>query len=146
MPRSWSYELIEAWYPNTVWNPFGKDVAIMSSSESYEGRTTYAEIGGCYYAARLAVNEYLVKEKRQARVVILREAHPGYIMPVGVWNVRENVRAALRMSPLRFSSLDEAFGYISTRLVIPRSRWIKASAVLKETLYQKGLSDFFGEK
>ncbi|VVB93308.1 Uncharacterised protein [uncultured archaeon] len=143
MPRAWSYELIEAWYPNTVWNPFGKDVAIMASSEGYEGRTTYAEIGGCYYAARLAVNEYLVREKRQARVVILREAHPGYIMPVGVWNVRENVRAALRMPPRKFSSLDESFEYISTRLVIPKARWIKESTVLKDTLSQLGLEDFF---
>ncbi len=143
MPKPWSYELIEAWYPNTVWNPFGKDVAIMSSSEGYKGRTTYAEIGGCYYAARLAVNEYLVKEKRQARVVILREAHPGYIMPVGVWNVRENVRAALKTAPRKCASLNEAFEYISTRLVIPKARWIKESAILKETLFQRGLEDFF---
>ncbi len=143
MPKSWSYELIEAWYPNTVWNPFGKEVAIMSSSEGYEGRTTYAEIGGCYYAARLAVNEYLVKEKRQARAVILREAHPGYIMPVGVWNVRENVRAALKAVPRKSKTLDEAFEYISTRLVIPKARWIKESSVLKDTLCQKGLEDFF---
>ncbi|TRZ87816.1 MAG: hypothetical protein D4R88_08805 [Methanosarcinales archaeon] len=143
MPKPWSYELIEAWYPNTVWNPFGKDVAIMSSSEGYEGRTTYAEIGGCYYAARLAVNEYLVKEKRQARVVILREAHPGYIMPVGVWNVRENVRAALLNAPRKCASMNEAFEYISTRLVIPKERWIKESAILKETLFQRGLEDFF---
>lgn len=143
IPRAWSYELIEAWYPNTVWNPFGKDVAIMSSSEGYNGRTTYAEIGGCYYAGRLAVNEYLVKEKRQARVVILREAHPGYIMPVGVWNVRENVREALRNPPHRFQTLDDVFGYLSTRLVIGKERWVKESTVLKETKYQKGLEDFF---
>jgi hypothetical protein len=145
IPRAWGYELIEAWYPNTVWNPFGKDVAIMGSSEGYNGRTTYAEIGGCYYAARLAVNEYLVKERRQARVVILREAHPGYIMPVGVWNVRENVREALRMPAHKFQTLDDAFGYISTRLVIGKERWIQESTVLKDTKYQKGLEDFFGK-
>ncbi len=143
IPRAWSYELIEAWYPNTVWNPFGSDVAIMSSSEGYKGRTTYAEIGGCYYAARLAVNEYLIKERRQACVVILREAHPGYIMPVGVWNVRENVRAALKSQPRKFSSLDEAFQYISCRLVIPKDRWIRESTILKEALFQKRLEEFF---
>ncbi len=77
-------------------------------------------------------------------MVILREAHPGYIMPVGVWNVRENVRAALKTPPGKFPSLDEAFKYISTRLVIPKDRWIKESTVLKETLFQRGLEDFFG--
>lgn len=143
MPLSWSYELIEAWYPNTVWNPFGKDVAMMSSSEGYEGRATYAEIGGCYYAARLGVNEYLVKERRQARVVVFREAHPNYIMPVGVWNVRENIRKALASPPKKFSSLDNALYYISTRLDIPKQRWIKESTVLKDTLYQRRLEDFW---
>jgi hypothetical protein len=39
----------------------------------------------------LAVGELLEKERRQAAVVVLREAHPGYIMPVGVWQVREIV-------------------------------------------------------
>ncbi|MFQ5816032.1 MAG: hypothetical protein ACE5G7_05995, partial [Candidatus Hydrothermarchaeaceae archaeon] len=84
LPTAWSYELIEAWYPNTVWNPSGKGVVIFSSSEGYHGRSEYADIGGCYYAARLATSEALRREMRQATVVILREAHPGYIMPVGV--------------------------------------------------------------
>ncbi|MCX9014494.1 MAG: hypothetical protein OIN89_06850, partial [Candidatus Methanoperedens sp.] len=70
---------------------------------------------------------------------------PGYIMPVGVWNVRENVREALRAPPHKFQTLDDAFGYISTRLVIGKARWIQESTVLKETKYQKGLEDFFGK-
>lgn len=90
IPRAWSYEIIEAWYPGTVWNPDGGGIFVYSGWEDYDGRTTYAEIGGCYYAARLAVCEQLVKERRQAAVLVLREAHPGYIMPVGVWQVREN--------------------------------------------------------
>ena len=77
MPSEWEYELIEAWYPDTTWNQYSKDIAIFNSYEFYDGRKTYAEIGGCYYAARLAVNEQLNNERRQAGVVILRETHPG---------------------------------------------------------------------
>ena len=143
MPTSWRYELIEAWYPNTAWNPDSDRIAIMSDWEFYDGRTTYASIGGCYYAARLAVNELLQRERRQAGVSIMREAHPGYILPVGVWNVRENVRAALRKSPKRFRSLKEALAHISTIMDIPVSRWIKNSAVLKDALYQKRLDDLW---
>ncbi len=145
MPHSWSYELVEAWYPNTVWNPMGREIVIFSDHEGYDGRTTYAQIGGCYYAARLAVCEHLEKEGRQARVVILREAHPGYIMPVGVWNVRENVRNAIRSPPKLFNSLADAFGYIATRLEIPLRRWMLHSTILKETLYQRTLADFTRE-
>jgi hypothetical protein len=142
MPTSWRYELIEAWYPNTVWNPLGKQIDLISSHEFYEGRKDYAEIGGCYYAARLAVNELLTAERRQAGVVILREAHPGYIMPVGVWNVRENVRMALKQKPEKFSNLEQALAHVATRMDIPIPRWIKQSGVLTDFIRQRRIDDY----
>jgi len=141
-PSEWQYELIEAWYPNTTWNQYGTGISIFNSYEFYEGRTTYAEIGGCYYAARLAVNELLDKERRQAGVVILREAHPGYIMPIGVWNVRESVRSALSRPCRKFDTLNESLVYVSEIMDIPVQRWIRNSAVLKNQLYQRRLEDF----
>jgi len=144
MPSEWEYELIEAWYPDTTWNQYSKDIAIFNSYEFYDGRKTYAEIGGCYYAARLAVNETLHKDKRQAATVIMREAHPGYIMPIGVWNVRESVRKTLQLPFQKFDTLNEALGYIEKYLEIPMSRWIKNSALLKNRLYQRRLEDFIG--
>jgi hypothetical protein len=110
--------------------------------EGFEGRTTYASIGGCYYAARLAVAESLVRERRQAATVILRETHPGYIMPVGVWNVREHVRDALRRPPRRFASMEETLAHLGTRLDIPMSRYVRLSEVLKHVLYQRTFDDF----
>jgi hypothetical protein len=141
-PSEWQYELIEAWYPNTTWNPYGRSISIFNSYEFYKGRTTYAEIGGCYYAARLAINEVLNKERRQAGAVILREAHPGYIMPIGVWNVRESVRKALKEKHEKFETLDKALIFISKKMDIPLQRWIRNSAILKNQLYQKRLEDF----
>mgnify|MGYP005644215707 CR=1 FL=1 len=142
IPCEWQYELIEAWYPRTTWNPYGRGISIFNSYEFYKGRTTYAEIGGCYYAARLAVNETLNKERRQAAVVVLREAHPGYIMPIGVWNVRESVRQALKQPYQKFDTLDQALIQVSKTMDIPINRWIKNSAILKNSLYQKRLEDF----
>jgi len=142
MPSEWQYELIEAWYPNTTWNPYGKSISIFNSYEFYKGRTTYAEIGGCYYAARLAINELLNNEHRQAGAVVLREAHPGYIMPIGVWNVRESVRKALKEKYVKFETIDQALIYISNKMDIPVQRWIHNSAILKNQLYQKRLEEF----
>ncbi|UCF13873.1 MAG: hypothetical protein JSW06_11540 [Thermoplasmatales archaeon] len=141
-PTEWQYELIEAWYPNTTWNPYGKTISIFNSYEFYDGRTTYAEIGGCYYAARLAVNELLNKERRQAGIVIMRETHPGYIMPIGVWNVRESVRNALRQEYRKFDTLNEVLLHVPKIMDIPLRRWIKNSAVLKNQLYQKRIEDY----
>ncbi|MEM4244475.1 MAG: Nre family DNA repair protein [Candidatus Bathyarchaeia archaeon] len=143
IPDAWSYESMEAWYPGTVWNPRGNSTLIFSDWEGRDGRTTYAQIGGCYYSARLAVCEQLVKERRQATVIVLREARPGYIMPVGVWQVRENVRNAMRQKPQLFKSLNEALQFISSRFEIPLRRWVMQSELLKKALFQKKLSDFF---
>lgn len=143
IPREWSYEAIEAWYPGTVWNPNGKQIVMFSDWEGHENRTTYAQIGGCYYAARLAVCELLVKERRQARIVVLREAHPGYIMPVGVWQVRENVKNAMRQKPLLFNTLNETLHRIASQFNIPLESWIRESHLIRNTLFQRRISDFF---
>jgi len=145
LPNAWSYEIIEAWHPGTVWNPHGRETFLFSGWEGYDGRTTYAEIGGCYYSARLAVCEQLVRERRQATAIVLREAHPGYIMPVGVWQVRENVRNAMRQKPFTFNTLDEALKWIAGKFQIPLQRWIMRSKLLKNALFQKKITDFLNE-
>ncbi len=143
IPQQWSYESMEAWYPGTVWNPTGKSIAIFSDWEGNSGRTTYAQIGGCYYSARLATCEQLVRERRQATVIVLREARPGYIMPIGVWQVRENVRNAMKQKPYLFKSLAESLQFIGGRFEIPIQRWILQSELLKRALFQKKMTDFF---
>src|SRR2546425_10453033 len=52
VPRPWRYELIEAWYPNTLWNPLGREIVKFGDYEGFEGRTEYASIGGGDHAAR----------------------------------------------------------------------------------------------
>jgi len=142
IPGAWSYEAMEAWYPGTMWNPSGRHTIMFSDWEGYEGRTKYAKIGGCYYAARLAVGELLTKERRQASVVVLREAHPGYIMPVGVWQVRENVRNAMKQKPLKYDTLEEALARIASRFEIPMEYWIQHSNLLQDALFQKRITDY----
>jgi hypothetical protein len=125
-----------------VWNADGINVSIFSSYEGYNGRKEYAEIGGCYYAARLAVTEKLKKIKKQAMALILREVHEGYLMPVGVWNVREHVREALRGAPESLYSIDDLFNFIKEKLDIPLTEWIKNSTMLRELLMQRKISDY----
>jgi hypothetical protein len=143
IPQQWSYESMEAWYPGTVWNPAGTNIAIFSDWEGNNGRTTYAKIGGCYYSARLAVCEELLRERRQATVVVLREARPGYIMPIGVWQVRENVRNAMKQIPFKFNTLAQSLQFIGSRFEIPLQRWIVQSELLKRALFQRKITDFF---
>ena len=142
IPGNWEYESAEAWYPKTVWNADGVNVSIYSSYEGYGGRKGYAEIGGCYYAARLAVSEKLRELRRQAVVLILREVHEGYLMPVGVWNVREHVRQALQAKPDILHSTADIFSYIKSKMDIPLKDWIENSRILKDMLMQKRLYSY----
>jgi hypothetical protein len=143
MPDAWCYEAYEAWYPRTLWNPDEEEVAIVTDWEPWKGRSKYASMGGCYYSGKLAVLEDLEERKRQAKVFIFREAYPDYILPVGVWQVRENCRNAMRQEPNKFETMNEALDYTMSRLSIPLKRWIEAGPLLKHTLTQRKLDEFF---
>ncbi len=142
IPGAWTYESIEAWYPKTVWNADGSSISIYGSYEGYKGRKTYAEIGGCYYSGRLATAEKLEDMKKQAMVLILREVHDGYIMPVGVWNVREHVRETLEKKPEVLHDTPEMLNYIRSKLEISPENWIANSRMLREMLSQRRISNY----
>jgi len=116
----------------------------MGDHEGYQGRTTYASIGGCYYACRLGIAEHLLKKRRQSAALVLREIHPGYILPVGVWNVRESVRAALSKKPAQFDNFHSALDFAMTQLSIPRKAWLQSSHMLREAFFQRRISSYLG--
>ena len=64
---------------------------------------------------------------------MLREAYEGYV-PLGVFNVRENVRNAMKERPKEFETFRGALNYISTKLKLPMSRFIEQGSLLKEML------------
>lgn len=141
-PEKWSYEWIEAWYPNTTWNVSNSEVSIESDHEGYAGRKSYAKLGGCYYSVRLAISEYLLKEKRQAKVLAIREIYPGFVTSTGVWFVRETMRSLLKESYIEFDSFDEVFKFIVENLKIDGKDLIKNSHFIKLELIQNKLKDF----
>lgn len=139
IPGNWEYENFEAWAPGSMWSFSLKKTEILEEYEPFGGRTKYAENeGGGYYAARLGVIEALWRMRRQARVIVFREIYEGYTIPLGVWQVRENVRNAFRGKPERFSTLGEALRHIDSKTRIPVNDYISISRVLK----QRRLSDF----
>jgi DNA repair protein NreA len=142
IPGNWQYESIEAWYPKTVWNEDGVNISIFGSYEQYGGRKTYAEIGGCYYSGRLAITEKMQQIKKQGVALILREVHDGYIMPVGVWNVREHVRETLQAEPEIMHTMNDMFNCIKSKLDINTTNWIKNSVILRDMLQQRRMKDY----
>lgn len=133
LPTTWCYESMEAFFPSII----GDKLEIFGDFEGYEKKKEYSVIGGCFYAAKVPVCQKLLDEQRQAGVVILREAYEGYI-PLGVFNVRENMREAMKQQPQHFSDLQSALDYANTRLRINIKRWIQNTVLLRR-IVQNGL-------
>ena len=101
---------------------------------------------GAYYAARLAVAEFLVRSKRQAAAVSFREVSGGYIVPLGVWVIRETVRDAFKRQPRIFETLNMALRYIGKKFRTSLRNWLKNSVILDNTIKQRTLLDYIKSK
>ena len=133
MPGSWEFENFESWAPGSMWTAQLKGPEILEEYEPYSGRKSYAEQqGGGYYASRLGVTEGMAGIGRQARVVVFREVHEGYTVPLGNWQILENVRNAFKQGFQRFSTREEALKHIGSRLRLPVNDYIKKSVLLKQ--------------
>ena len=136
-PHMWIYEMIEAWHAPGGAVGFGAD------SEDARGRRGRPpSIAGAYHAARLAAAEHLAAAGVQAGVLVLREVRPEYAVPVGVWQVREGVREALRAAPVRADGFREAVEAACARTSISAKEWMAHGRTLR-LARQRDLSEFF---
>jgi DNA repair protein NreA len=142
MPEPWRFEWIEAWFPNTTWNLYTTTPYMIGDYEEYFGRTKYARVGGCYYSTRLAVTEGLHRERKQAAAVVLRETYPGFIMPLGVWNVRESIRALMKQPFERHGTFGAALNSALSKLKIPRDKWVRESVLISRELTQTKITTY----
>ncbi len=142
-PEKWSYEWMEAWFPGTFWNQTLPEADVGGDYESYWGRTTYPSIGGCYFSSKLGAAEVLERMKRQATVLILREIHPEFPLPLGVWFVRECVRSMFKNKPDIYEDLDSALKGLSKALTIPLNRWVTKSEILRNCHFQRKITDYW---
>jgi hypothetical protein len=135
-PSRWLFEMQEAWYDNEGNIGFGSDF------EDMKGLTHYPETAGAHFSSRLAVAEYLLSKKIQAGVLVLREIRPEYAIPVGVWQVREGVRMALKQKPVICSNFEEGLDLACKGLSVDKKEWL-ARSKLQKARQQKSISEYF---
>jgi len=134
-PHRWIYEMTEAWWSNGVLG-FGSD------GEDARGIDHPPAIAGAYFAAKLAVGEYLVKSGIQAGCVIFREIRPEYAIPVGVWQIREGVREAMKQKPVIVDSFEKGLEVAAKPMSISKKEWLAHGSII-QILRQKTISDYF---
>ncbi|MCU0632171.1 MAG: hypothetical protein MUC66_04245 [Methanolinea sp.] len=125
IPTPWQYEWMEAFL-----HIRGNEELLFSDHEEFRGKKGYSCVGGCYYSCKMAVLEGLMRVGIQAGAIVLREARKGYI-PMGVFNVRENVRQAMLQPYREFEDLGSALADISGRMTLPMERFVNESTLLR---------------
>ncbi|MDA7940789.1 MAG: hypothetical protein MPI95_01785 [Nitrosopumilus sp.] len=135
-PRRWSFELVEAWET-------GGGLAFGSDYEDPRRPCRSPSTAGAFFAARLAVTEYLAGKGLQAGALVLRRISPEYSVPVGVWQVREGVRAAMRGAYEAAGGFGEALSVASLATGVPAGSWA-AHGRTALALRQGVMDDYLG--
>lgn len=121
----WSFEMIESWIDTN-----GR-IHIGSDYESGKSIDHYPSIAGAYFAARLAVAEFLFKIRKKASVLILREIRPEYFVSLGVWQIREGIRECLRKNGMAFETFHSALSYGISKTSLSEIEWVRNSSTIK---------------
>src|SRR5918996_2093123 len=132
----WIFEMIESWFTSQG------QVAIGTDIEDARGLNHNPTIAGAYFAARLAVVEHLAHRRKKAGAIVLREIHPNYVIPVGVWQIREGVREALKKPPQKFERFDSAMLFACSCMSLSKKEVIQKSRLWKSFKSQTKISDF----
>ena len=133
-PHRWLYEMVEAWHS-------GGGLGFGSDGEGPAGISGPPAIAGAYFAARLAVAEYLERQGAQAGAWVLRAIRPEYCVPVGVWQVREGARAAMAKPPLEAPDPASAFRMAASLTGIPEREW-RAHSKMRSMLSQRQITQY----
>ena len=134
-PHRWLFENQEAWHT-------GNSIGFGSDIEDAKGIDHSPVTAGAFFAAKLGVAEYLLEKKCQASALVLREIRPEYAVPVGVWQIREAIRSAMKNEPYIAENFDDGVTFAAKRMSVSKSEWLSKGDMLS-TLKQKSISDFF---
>jgi hypothetical protein len=134
-PHRWLFENQEAWHT-------GNGIGFGSDIEDAKGIDHPPVTAGAFFAAKLGVAEYLLEKKCQASALVLREIRPEYAVPVGVWQIREAIRSAMKNEPYIAENFDDGVTFAAKRMSVSKSEWLSKGGMLS-MLKQKSISDFF---
>ncbi|MEM0128354.1 MAG: hypothetical protein QXO03_04635 [Thermoplasmatales archaeon] len=136
-PSSYWFEMIEVWNNGSIWTV--EREAVIESDYEKGGRLISApKIGGSFFAAKLPIVEYLRRKEKVGGILVVRFIDGDYTMPLGVWQVRENVRSALQNEEM-LENFESFFSIIKLRRSIDLKPYSKTYL---HTTYQKRITEF----
>ena len=136
-PGDYSFEMIENWNNGSIWT--GPREAGAEGDYEKPGRmVTNPRIGGAFFAAKLPILEFLKRKGRKGNILVIRFIDGDYTMPLGVWQVRENVKSAMQTENY-LDGIDQFFEIIKIRRNKDLRHYSKTYHMIK---LQRKISDY----
>jgi hypothetical protein len=132
----WSFEMQEAWFDTNG------NLAMGSDFENANGIDHYPTIAGAYFAAKLGIAEHFFNRGRKGAGFVLREIHAEYVIPVGVWQIREGVREALKRKVTQFDTFEKALHFACIESSVSVREWLRNSQMQTNRTHQKQITEF----
>ena len=128
--------MVEAWLDTNGTIVFGSDY------EDARGLSHYPTIAGAYFAQDWGSQNTLKELIKFTSVLVFREIQPEYVLPVGVWQIREGIRMALRSKPVILPNLESSMSNGIKGGSVSLTEWARNSRILKERRQQRRISDW----
>ncbi|MEM0135300.1 MAG: hypothetical protein QXU18_08775 [Thermoplasmatales archaeon] len=136
-PGDYSFEMIESWNNGSIWT--GPREGSAEGDYERPGKMVInPKIGGAFFAAKLPILEFLKRKERKGNIMVMRFIDGDYTMPLGVWQVRENVRIAMQNENY-LDSIDQFFEIIRTRRKVDLRPYSKTYQMIK---LQRKITDY----
>ena len=137
MPGDYSFEMIELWNNGSIWT--GPRESDGEGDFEKPGRMVInPKIGGAFFAGKLPILEFLRKKEKKGNILVIRLIDGDYTMPLGVWQVRENVKMAMQ-EETHLDSIDQFFEIIRMRRRVDLRAKSKTFEIVK---LQRKITDY----
>ena len=129
LPGPPSVEMYEIWEPGSLWA--SKEVVIYNFEGPLPNSKALDVSDGGFHALKEGALEVLSEYNLKAKVLVVRRISPEYYLPVGVWQVREGVKEAVRRA-LKSSNLtlEEALELMNED-VVKNSRTLRQKSLFE---------------
>ena len=77
-----------------------------------------------------------------AAALVIREIRPQYVVPLGVWQIREGVRAALKSKHVSLESMLPSITYACSHLSVSANEIVGRSWLVSYNQNQRKMTDF----
>lgn len=128
-PGPYSFEVIESWNNGSIWTG-ARGSSTEGDYEDWKRFVREPKIGGSFFAAKLVILDHLKRKGKIGRIIVTRFIDGEYTIPLGVWQVRENIRKALQHEVV-LEDIERYFSIVKERKALDVRQFSRTYRMIK---------------